>query len=194
MTRILLIRHGETDGNKANKVQGHTNTPLNEKGHLQAETLSRGLKKDHPELKAIYASDLTRAHETALKTAKKFDLPIQLKPTLRERHFGTAEGSDVDEMVAIYGDPDWIYAPIPEAETREEMVKRLKGEIHAIAKNHHGEKIALFSHGLAICTFIVECTGPENLFYLNNCDVALFSFDIHKDELLFKYDGIYKPK
>jgi probable phosphoglycerate mutase len=63
-TRILAIRHGETAWNVDTRIQGHLNIPLNDTGHWQAERLGQALADE--EITAIYASDLSRAHETAL--------------------------------------------------------------------------------------------------------------------------------
>ena len=63
MTTILLVRHGETDWNLQRRVQGHSDTPLNDNGRAQALALADTL--DDVELDAVYASDLARAFDTA---------------------------------------------------------------------------------------------------------------------------------
>ena len=90
MTTILLVRHGETDWNLQRRVQGHSDTPLNDNGRAQALALADTL--DDVELDAVYASDLARAFETARIVAERRGLTVTSVPGLRERNFGTWEG------------------------------------------------------------------------------------------------------
>jgi broad specificity phosphatase PhoE len=177
MSKLLLVRHGQTDGNVKHLAQGHTNIPLNETGQDQAEALAHRMSRNHTDIVAIYASDLSRAHETANKTAAKLGLPVETRKNLRERHFGIAEGTPVPDLIRQYGDPHWIHAPIPNSESQGELLLRLTRELHSIALQHKGEKVAIFSHGLAIRTLIIASVGEEAVPYVNNCDVAIFSVD-----------------
>src|SRR3954471_7990952 len=97
MTTILLARHGETDWNLQRRVQGHSDTPLNETGRAQALALAETL--DGAELDAIYASDLERAYDTAQFVAQRKGLPVTPLPELRERNFGTWEGLTDSEIL-----------------------------------------------------------------------------------------------
>ena len=74
MTEIIIIRHGETEWNQTGRFQGHSDVPLSETGRAQAEALGRNLGLDHVD--AIYASDLTRAIETAAPLAARFGLTV----------------------------------------------------------------------------------------------------------------------
>ena len=62
-TRILLVRHGETDWNATGRIQGHSDTPLNAAGRLQARRAAQRLAREP--IRALYSSDLARAFETA---------------------------------------------------------------------------------------------------------------------------------
>src|ERR1044071_3382976 len=74
-TILILIRHGQTDWNAENRVQGQANSPLNELGRLQAKELSEKLVFEHSDISAVYSSDLDRAYDTAKETADRFNLP-----------------------------------------------------------------------------------------------------------------------
>ena len=95
-TRLVLIRHGETAWNRATRIQGHTDIPLSPLGLAQAERLAEALA-DEP-LAAIYASDLSRARQTADALARVHELPVRLDAGLRERAFGRFEGLSWDEI------------------------------------------------------------------------------------------------
>ena len=120
MTEIIIIRHGETEWNQTGRFQGHSDVPLSETGRAQAEALGRNLAIDHVD--AIYASDLTRAIETAAPLAARFSLTVTPDPLLRELNFGAWEGrsfSDVNvenpnAMKQFYNDPEC--ADIPDSE------------------------------------------------------------------------------
>ena len=90
MTEILFVRHGETDWNVEQRVQGHSDRPLNANGEAQARALADKLRDDR--IDAVYASDLARARDTAAPVAEAHGLEVELLPGLREKDFGTWEG------------------------------------------------------------------------------------------------------
>jgi len=98
ITRVLVIRHGETAWNRESRIQGHIDIPLNDQGRWQAERLAQALA-DEP-LAAIYSSDLQRAFDTAQAIAEATGLDVVADETLRERHFGDMEGLTHDEILA----------------------------------------------------------------------------------------------
>ena len=111
--KIYLFRHGETDWNKAHKVQGHSDIPLNENGIRQAEAVAEKIA-DIP-FDAVFASPLVRARKTAevLVSAMKRKLPITYDRRLIEIGFGVEEGDDLDHIMAHEDDPlhSFIVAP-----------------------------------------------------------------------------------
>ncbi len=88
--KIYLIRHGETDWNKAGKLQGSADIPLNEYGVELAQITSEQMK-DIP-LEIIYSSPLNRAHTTAQIMRRGREIPIIVDERLREMDFGMYEG------------------------------------------------------------------------------------------------------
>ena len=81
VTRILAIRHGETLWNVDSRIQGHLDIALNDTGRWQAERLGMALKDES--IAAIYASDLSRAHDTALAVSRHTGVPVQAEPGVR---------------------------------------------------------------------------------------------------------------
>lgn len=89
--RLFLVRHGETDWNIKNKIQGQTDTPLNEKGRQQADKLASELGKGY-HIKKIYASGMARAWETANIVGEALGIVPRRKEGLEEINFGKWEG------------------------------------------------------------------------------------------------------
>ena len=86
---ILLVRHGETDGNAARVLQ-RPDVPLNDRGIRQAEQLARRLSA--PGFARILCSDLLRARMTAAPLAARSGFAIEQTPLLQERNFGDLRG------------------------------------------------------------------------------------------------------
>src|SRR5690349_7670986 len=89
-TSVIVWRHGNTDRNAGNRVQGQTDVPLNELGRQQAVDAAELLVRLPPA--AIVASDLSRAADTAAALAALTGLSVSYDERLRERSFGQWQG------------------------------------------------------------------------------------------------------
>ena len=150
-TRILAIRHGETLWNVDSRIQGHLDIGLNDTGRWQAERLGMALK-DEP-ITAIYASDLSRAHDTALAVSRHNGVPVQAEPGLRERSFGEFEGrtfaeieTELPEQAKRWRQRDPSFTPAG-GESLLMLEARVLSVAARLAAQHPGEQIALFAHG-----------------------------------------------
>ena len=150
-TRILAIRHGETLWNVDSRIQGHLDIGLNDTGRWQAERLGMALK-DEP-MAAIYASDLSRAHDTALAVSRHTGVPVRPEPGLRERSFGEFEGrtfaeieTELPEQVKRWRQRDPTFTPAG-GESLLMLEARVLSVAARLAALHPGEQIALFAHG-----------------------------------------------
>ncbi|BBH20974.1 phosphoglycerate mutase [Paenibacillus baekrokdamisoli] len=102
--RLGLIRHGKTDWNALGKIQGQTDTPLNDEGIRQAHALADRLSHDTMQWDAIISSDLSRAYDTARIIAAKLNIPLlPSEVRLRERFFGEIEGTTEEERLRRWG-------------------------------------------------------------------------------------------
>ncbi|MEW6448060.1 MAG: alpha-ribazole phosphatase [Bacillota bacterium] len=149
--RIYLIRHGETLWNHALKYQGHTDIGLSERGVKQAAALAKRLSSER--FAAFYASDLSRAIDTARIIAEPHGGTVIPLPALREINFGEWEGLTRDEIKARFPDVSqhWWNTPyttrLPGGETLEEVGSRAVKAIEQIALNHPEEQVVVVSHG-----------------------------------------------
>jgi broad specificity phosphatase PhoE len=158
VTEILLARHGETDWNRARRVQGQTDRPLNDEGRRQAAELARSLAGEH--LDAVYASDLLRALDTARVVAEPRGLDVVTLPELRERDFGTWEGLTDAEILERF--PHARTAPWGDAETREQLAARVIAAVDEIVERHAGGRVLIVSHGGPIRAVLRHCSASAD--------------------------------
>jgi len=97
---FCFIRHGETDWNKFNVIQGQTDIPLNETGINQAH-IAKDILKDI-KIDNIYTSPLARAHHTASIINEELQKPLLRHNGLMERGFGESEGCPREEFVKSF--------------------------------------------------------------------------------------------
>ena len=122
MTLIYLVRHGETDWNRARRIQGSTDIPLNDVGRAQAARTGHLLAKRSWD--GMSSSPLSRAFETGVIIADAVDIDpsrIEVLDALVERRYGEAEGLDDRELFRLFpGD-----TPVPGRERREDVAARV---------------------------------------------------------------------
>jgi alpha-ribazole phosphatase/probable phosphoglycerate mutase len=185
-TRILLVRHGQSEGNAAGRFGGHTATPLSERGRLEAEAAARALATEN--LTAIYSSDLSRAVETARPLAALTGLEINQTEAFRERSVGVMEGLSFEEAATAH--PEQYAALLHRdfehvilgGESYRQMLDRVRRKLDEIIDTHTGGRIAIFSHTGTICILILHLMGALDAPELkpvwistNNCGIARIS-------------------
>jgi broad specificity phosphatase PhoE len=147
MATLLLARHGETDWNASGRLQGHTDRPLNDYGRRQARELADRLADD--DIAAIYASDLSRAKETAEIVGAELGLPVVIDSDLRERNWGSWEGLTPTERDAVAF----------EGETPRDHRDRLMRAVRRIAERHPGQRVLVVTHGGSMRRVQAAVTG-----------------------------------
>jgi alpha-ribazole phosphatase len=160
VTRLVLIRHGETDWNTEGRYQGHTDVPLNTRGREQAEAMAEALK-DWP-LQAIYTSDLKRARDTAEILAAATGAPMHMDPRLREIDLGEWEGrlsadiqrTDGDLLARRRADPLDTFPS--GGEGVRQVMARVVPLLDEIARQHPDSQVALVSHGTTLAAIKVH--------------------------------------
>lgn len=145
MTKVYIVRHGETDWNCEGRLQGGTNTNLNLRGQRQA-VACRTYFEDKA-CDAIYTSSLDRANQTALLINETLQLPFYTLKEFAERTFGVAEGMTYEERTKKY--PDKIY---PNQESIEDLKRRISKGLQIIQHQYPEGKVILVTHGAVIHT------------------------------------------
>ncbi len=96
MTTCWLIRHGQTDNNRAMRFTGHEDLPLTDEGHVQARALADKLKGER--ITSILGGPLRRVRETALPLAASMGLALDVDAAFDDVHVGAWQGKTVDEL------------------------------------------------------------------------------------------------
>jgi uncharacterized phosphatase len=160
VTLLYLIRHGETDWNRARRIQGSTDIPLNDLGRSQAAATGRLLARhaqDHA-WHDVFSSPLSRAFETGEIIARELGIErVKAIPTIVERSYGQAEGLDDRELSRRFpGD-----TPVPGRETREEVAARVIPALIELAERHPGSNLIVTTHGGVIRT-VLNFVAPDH--------------------------------
>lgn len=181
-TRLILIRHGESEDNVAGRVAGWTDSKLTALGNEQARSMARHVAETYRP-SALYASPLTRARQTADPLAARLGLAITFLDSLRELHFGAAEGLTVPEIQVRFpaewqrgADEDNVEFSFPGGETRVRFYERVRQAFAGLVDHHPGETIAVISHGGVLSSFLADVVdgNPQRWrnFYKDNCALS----------------------
>ena len=153
---VILVRHGESEGNAAGIIQGWLDTELTSKGQEQAR--AAGTQLSEMPIQAVYASPLKRANHTGLAIAQRHDLEIITEPDLREQRWGLAEGKTWEESIAKWNlkpGKDWA-SLIPEMEPNVVLRKRSYECFKRIADRHVDDLVVCATHGGVIIQLLAE--------------------------------------
>lgn len=152
MTRLLLVRHGETELNAQKRFQGQIDEPLNERGRYQVRALRERLADET--LHAVYTSDLQRATETAAIIVAGRETAVIVDPRLRELSFGRWEGktyaqiqAQEEETLAAW-EADLVNTAPPGGETLRYFAGRVQQTLTAVHHTHTAaESVLVVAHG-----------------------------------------------
>lgn len=167
MTRIILVRHGQTEWNRVERFRGHADVPLNDTGIAQAEITGKRIAAEWKPT-AVYSSPLVRAVRTAEAIARHFDLPVQVHPELIDIDYGRWQGLTPDEAREQWPDliDDWYNKPasvrIPGGETLEQLRSRARAVIDKLAARHTGQTIVVVGHTVINRIILLSVLGLSN--------------------------------
>lgn len=162
---IYLARHGETEHNINEVIQGHIDSPLTQLGQQQAKELAEHFKGMH--FDAMFSSDIMRAHNTAKAVALDKALVVNTTKLLRERFFGVYEGRTIEdykkenrEMLekrqSLAEAEKRVFRPYPDFENDEEVVSRMLTFLREVAVSYTGKTVLAVSHGSIISSLLIH--------------------------------------
>jgi broad specificity phosphatase PhoE len=150
-TRIILVRHGQTEWNRIERFRGLVDVPLNDTGLAQAEAAGNRIAQEWQPV-AVYSSPRSRAVKTAEAIARHFKLPVQIHPGLEDINFGDWQGLTREEAASRWPKQVdfWFDHPqmahIPHGDTLKVVRNRLMQTVYELAERHPDQTIVLVGH------------------------------------------------
>lgn len=159
MTRLILVRHGQTEWNRVERFRGRADLPLNATGRSQAHAAARRILSAW-DIAAVYTSPLRRALETAEVIGKRSNVAVVECPGLIDIDYGEWQGLTPGEVRQRY--PElyslWLISPqkvrIPGGESLGKVRRRAMAAVRTIVAQHPQDTVVLVSH-LVVCRLLV---------------------------------------
>ncbi len=159
VTRLLLVRHGQSEWNAAGRWQGQADPPLSALGREQAYRAATALTYG---VEAVVTSDLRRAHDTATIMAERLGLdPVSVDAQWRERDVGEFTGLTRGEIeqrwpgILVPATPE-----IPGGEAPDALLRRACAAVDGVVAAHAGASVLVVSHGGLIRRLEHHLGGP----------------------------------
>lgn len=180
MTKLLLIRHGNSLANTQGVFAGATDSPLTELGHRQAEKTARYIAAHYP-VDAVYASDLQRAFDTGKAVADQFGLSVNATKAMREIFAGAWEGQSFDALDLRHSYYIWKTdignAVCDGGESVSQLQKRIVAEVTRIARENPEKTVVIATHATPVRVLQCFCEGKtldemKNIPWVSNASVT----------------------
>ena len=190
VTQVVMIRHGQSQGNAEGRFGGHTDTPLSTLGRKQAAATASALANET--FNAIYSSDLPRAVETASPLAQLTGVEIQPAEAFRERSVGVMEGLTFEEAAEQHPEQygallrrDFEHVLLG-GESYRQTLDRASQKLDEVIEGYRGGRIVIFTHTGTICILVLHLMGALDAPELkpvwiatSNCGIS--RFDLRND-------------
>jgi broad specificity phosphatase PhoE len=180
MSRLILVRHGESSGNRDRiyAISPH-DLPLTELGYQQARQAAQRIAElFRPKL--VVTSAYKRASETARIIAGALGLPLEFEPNLHEREIGAHRGRAYDSFLT---EPDydpqrpWAWKP-QGGESYEDVQGRVGPILDGLAATHSGDDVIVVSHGgVMVCLWAYVTGSWQDAYAPPNCGIVLIEHD-----------------
>ena len=199
LTRVIIVRHGETAWNNASRFQGTLNVKLNDTGVEQAKALAESFKGQ--KIDAIYSSPLDRAKQTAETIAAYHGHHVALKDEFIEIDHGKWEGLFLKEVVnddhLLY--QEWLNNPqnflMPKGESLAQVRERVVSAFYRIVENHPDQTVILVGHDATNKVLICELLGVDNSHFWQikqgNGAITIFDYERGQSRLILLNDTCY---
>jgi broad specificity phosphatase PhoE len=167
MTRIILVRHGQTEWNRIERFRGRADVPLNRTGIAQAEAAANRLARQ-PKPAAVYSSPLSRAAVTAGRIARPHGLAVQPHEGLIDIDYGLWQGLTPEQVSRRWPQEldAWYNAPqtvrIPSGESLDAVRERGMGTVLELVREHPDSTLVLVAHTVMNRLILLGVLGLGN--------------------------------
>lgn len=186
MTRVLLIRHCEAEGNIKRVFQGHTDADISENGRKQLDLLR--LRCRNMPIDVIYSSPLKRAYQTAEAINSFRNLKVNIYEDLIEINGGDWEGHYWKDLPVLFPDDTTLWNRTPydfsprNGESMRHVYDRMKHAVLDIVQQNMEKNICITSHGCAIRNFLCWAMGKpieeiNDVDWCDNTAISVIDFD-----------------
>jgi probable phosphoglycerate mutase len=183
-TKITFIRHGETDWNVNGRWQGQAAVPLNAWGRRQADVVASYVAAQGERFAALYASDLSRAYDTAGALARSLGLAVVSDPRLREIDLGEWQGLTEEEVKLWDGErlawvrQDNFNHARPGGESWQQVGTRGAEALREIVGAHPESSLLVVSHGGTIRVTLQHLKLIDSSYtFIENCSRTIISYE-----------------
>ena len=185
MTKLILVRHGQSQSNQERCFAGQTDSPLTDLGKEQAELTAKFIKENY-KIDKVYASDLQRAYYTGQKIAELSNVPIVKAVGLREIFVGEWEAKEVNLLLKrddyLLWLTDIVNAEPENGETVRDFSKRILDTLNQIVNENPNKTIVVATHATPVRvleTFIT--TGGidkmQSRAWVSNASCSVFNYE-----------------
>jgi broad specificity phosphatase PhoE len=198
--RLLWIRHAESLGNQAQRIQGQIDEPLTQLGRYQASQLGQFLQQFSWRPTHIYTSPLQRAKHTAEILGGAAGYPLIAKPDLQEIHNGVLQGLTWAEARQQYPElcqqlestPTWL--PIPGAETPQQLQTRTTRFVEQLLSQHQQtDQVWIVSHGGILPYLLAALLETPCVWGVKIPLTAVFELELHLSHWPNRYQQGLNP-
>ena len=185
MTRLILVRHGQSQANQKRNFAGQTDSPLTDLGKEQALLTAEYIAKNY-KVDVVYASDLQRAYYTGQRIAEKCGVPIIKRQGLREIFVGEWENKGVKELLEREDYLVWltdIYEAKPEnGETCKDFADRILKNLNQIAIENPNKTVVVATHATPIRVLeskikFNDIKAMQELPWVSNASCSIFNYE-----------------
>ena len=199
MTHLIVVRHGNSIGNRDRIFIGQTDWGLSEIGEEQVRRTTEYLKDKH--IDAVYSSDLSRAYNTVLPSAEARGLKIRKRKGLREIYAGEWETKSFADLPVLFKDSYYIWqndigkCRCDGGESLAELYKRVKRTLSDIVRKNDGKTVLIGTHATVIrvmnCIFHNDkVENLQNYEWVTNASVTYVDYNMGKYDILeFGHDS-----
>ena len=166
MTKVYVVRHGQTAWNLEEVFRGRMDIPLDETGKKEVHLAGEALKDET--IHAVYSSPLSRSMETSENIAKFQNIPVTPLEAIIDISYGEWEGVQLAEVQKKYPDlyDQWLKTPhtitFPGGESLEGVRARVMDAIDHLIEKHQNENIALVAHRVPNKVICCSLIGIDN--------------------------------